>query len=250
MRTYILLALGAMMCGMVMAADPQPGKEREMRATGADSKMGRGEMNPALKPLSFMEGRWRVEQQMKASYSDKAGEAHGRFNIHRDLNGNALVGNFEAEKMTGRAEGEADRASNFEGHLVISAAQSKDGRGEQGLTMYWADSEGNVSLSKNVKVEGDRVVSEFDAHQHGDKMVKGRVTFAKSAEDKILFTMDQDAGKGWEKVSTATYSRIERGDRGEKASDVKYDRSSGMKDKASDMQHGTKKEMKREMPSR
>ncbi|HYG73507.1 MAG TPA: hypothetical protein VEK08_00640 [Planctomycetota bacterium] len=215
MTKTMLVAALFLLSGFVFAAD-EPGHEKEIR-TAADSKKASSELNPALKNAKFMEGRWKVEQQMKPQYSEKGGEAHGLFIIERDLNGNALVGRFEAEK--------SGKLSEFEGHLVISAAQHDAGaqhgqaaHKEHSISMFWADSSGNVSLSRDVRVEGDKLIATFDAHKHGDKMVKGRVTFQKMGDDKIAFSMEQSSDKGgWERVANATYTRA--GD----ASNVKFE---------------------------
>jgi hypothetical protein len=211
MINRILLATIVLLCGFVFAADEGMG-DRGVR-TSADRKRTTGELDPALKSVNFLEGRWLVDQKMSADYADKgASDARGRFFIRRDLNGKALIGHLMASMK--------DRP--YEGHLVVAAEQHEGDAAQRpgGLNMFWADSEGHVSLSKDVQVSGNKVVATFDKHKHGDKMVAVRVTFSKLDDTNLEYVMELDKGNGWEKVSTANYSRAPAGERG---TDVRHE---------------------------
>jgi hypothetical protein len=209
MISRILLASTALLCGFAFAAEG--GEDRQVQ-TAAETQRKPEELAPALKSVNFLEGRWQVDQKMTSEYADKgAGDARGRFFIRRDLNGKAMIGHLRASMKEGP----------YEGHMVLAAAQHGDQPAREGaLNMFWADSEGNVSMAKDVQVSGNKLVATFDKHKHGDKMAAVRVTFSKVDDANLSYALEMDHGKGWEKVSTADYSRMPPRERG---MDVRHD---------------------------
>jgi len=186
----------------------QQGQEREVRGARATS----AELSPALKSVAFLEGRWRVEQAMQPQYSDKSKSASGVMTIERDLNGNALIGRFEATRTE-------QRLGEFEGHLVLAAAKT-DQRAQagapgqsMGLSLFWVDSQGNASLTQNVTLADNKLTAIVDKPHggmaQGEKIQQARVTFTKVSDDKMEFSMEAQTQRGWEKVATASYTRMQ-----------------------------------------
>jgi hypothetical protein len=178
--------------------DADRNDDEDMQKDEAIETAAAPQLNEQLKPLHFLEGRWRVDVPGKAA--EGVSEAHGVFAIRSDLNGNALIGNMEGEKNLARGHG-------FDGHLVITASK---GEGDaKNLTVFWADSAGHAALSTDVTFENDRLVANVSGKSGMCGPADVRVIYRKITDDRIEFVMERKKGEQWEKAASTIYTRVE-----------------------------------------
>jgi hypothetical protein len=216
MNKYLTVMLALALMGGAAHAAVDGGGTRPLK-TASD-----GELSPALKPLSFFEGHWKVDEKMVAmpnmdaqhkdgamagdkNASQKEFEKHGTFNVTRALGGTALVGEYEAESTKGK---------RFFGHLVLSAEQqrgesAKESKDTGKLTSYWADSHGMACFTRNVTWQDNKLTIE-SPDMMGEGKGKARVMYSKRDDDHMDFAIEIESTNGWSKMGTGTYTRMDR----------------------------------------
>jgi hypothetical protein len=200
MSKYIVILMAFFMAGAVMAAQEDP------KATETSVKSSaQPQLNESLRQLGFFQGKWEVEQQIKAHGQQASQMSHGAFNVESAMGGYALVGHFESdmqggEKFYGHMVITADKPGKMDGDKPAAAADKKFG-------FFWADSQGISSLSHDVTFSGDRLTITAEDY-FGAKRGKARISYTKKTDDRIDFNMEAETEKGWETQIMGSYRKI------------------------------------------